>query len=98
MVRDDILSDSERPTSCSVLGAGENLNRADAETTNYIYALRTIMPALASACVVFERLAPCLGLTRTWCWISTTWFRKMKTCKSRNARPLLAVRHTNPGE
>lgn len=44
--RDDILSGLRTPHVVLGLGAGENLNRATAEATNYIYALRTIMPRL----------------------------------------------------
>ncbi len=44
--RDDILSGLRTPHVVLGLGAGENLNRATAEATNYIYALRTVMPRL----------------------------------------------------
>lgn len=44
--RDDILSGLRTPHVVLGLGAGENLNRATADATNYIYALRTIMPRL----------------------------------------------------
>ena len=44
--RDDILSGMRTPHVVLGLGAGENLNRATADATNYIYALRTIMPRL----------------------------------------------------
>jgi SPP1 gp7 family putative phage head morphogenesis protein len=44
--RDDILSGLRTPHVVLGLGAGENLNRATADTTNYIYALRTVTPRL----------------------------------------------------
>ena len=44
--RDDILSGLRTPHVVLGLGAGENLNRATAEATNYIYALRTVTPRL----------------------------------------------------
>ncbi|MFZ6015035.1 MAG: phage portal protein [Patescibacteria group bacterium] len=44
--RDDILSALRTPHVVLGLGAGENLNRATAETTDYVYALRTIKPRI----------------------------------------------------
>ncbi|MFA6429748.1 MAG: phage portal protein [Patescibacteria group bacterium] len=44
--RDDILSGLRTPHVVLGLGAGENLNRATAEATNYIYALRTVCPRM----------------------------------------------------
>ncbi|MEO5928227.1 MAG: phage portal protein [Patescibacteria group bacterium] len=52
--RDDILSGLRTPHVVLGLGAGENLNRATAEATNYIYALRTVMPRLRRIAAFFN--------------------------------------------
>ncbi len=52
--RDDILSGMRTPHVVLGLGAGENLNRATADATNYIYALRTVMPRLRRIAAFFN--------------------------------------------
>lgn len=62
--RDDILSGLRTPHVVLGLGAGENLNRATAEATNYIYALRTVRPRMKRIVrYLNEYLVPLFGDT-----------------------------------
>lgn len=60
--RDKILAGFRTPHIVLGLGAGENLNRAVAETSNYVFALRTIKPRMARIVEYLnEFLAPRYG-------------------------------------
>jgi HK97 family phage portal protein len=61
-VRDEILAQFGVPHVALGLGAGENLNRATADMTDYVFARRTIKPKMKRLIAYFnDKLAPLYG-------------------------------------